>query len=129
MKNEKEKEKEDNMDSFNSSKFTKSESKTDINNKKLELKNPEEKNCIINEETKIGKNNKKPIKNVNISDNIHIIQVECWKQYNLMQNVEPNIYLFGNPNNGDINKEENNDNKKNIRRNSNADVKCTCLII
>ena len=124
-----EKEKEDNIDSVNSSKFTKSESKTDINNKKLELKNPEEKDYNINEEFKIGKNNKKAAKNVNISDNIHIIQVECWKKYNLEQNVEPNINLFGNPNIGNINKEETDDSKKNSRRNSNVDVKCTCLII
>ena len=127
MKNDKEK--EDNIDSFNSSKFTKSESKIDINNKKLELKNPEEKDCNINEDFKIGKNNKKAVKNVNISDNIHVIQVECWKKYNLEQSVEPNINFFGNLNNGDINKEETNDSKKNIRRNSNVDVKCTCLII
>ncbi len=122
------KEKEDNIDSFNSSKFTKSESKTDINNKKLELKNQEEKDYNINEEFKIGKNNKKAVKNVNISDNIHVIQVECWKKYNLEQNVEPNINLF-NLNNGDISKDETNDSKKNIKRNSNADVKCSCLII
>ena len=122
------KEKVDNIDSFNSSKFTKSESKTDINNKKLELKNQEEKDYNINEEFKIGKNNKKAVKNVNISDNIHVIQVECWKKYNLEQNVEPNINLF-NLNNGDISKDETNDSKKNIKRNSNADVKCSCLII
>ena len=122
------KENEDNIDSFNSSKFTKSESKTDINNKKLELKNQEEKDYNINEEFKIGKNNKKAVKNVNISDNIHVIQVECWKKYNLEQNVEPNINLF-NLNNGDISKDETNDSKKNIKRNSNADVKCSCLII
>ena len=130
MKNDKER--EDNIDSFNSSKFTKSESKTDINNKKLDLKNGEEKVYNINEEFKIGKNNKKPNKNVNISDNIHIIQVECWKKYNLEQSVEPNINFFGNQNNlnnGDINKEENNDSNKNIKRNSKADVKCSCLII
>ena len=123
------KEKEDNIDSVNSSKFTKSESKTDINNKKLDLKNPEEKDYNINQEFKIGKNNKKVSKNVNISDNIHIIQVECWKKYNLEQNVEPNISLFGNPNIGDMNKDETNDSKKNSRRNSNVDVKCSCLII
>ena len=122
------KEKEDNIDSFNSSKFTKSESKTDINNKKLELKNQEEKDYNINEEFKIGKNNKKAVKNVNISDNIHVIQVECWKKYNLEQNVEPNINLF-NLNNGDISKDETNDSKKNIKRSSNVDVKCSCLII
>ena len=129
MKNDKEKEKEDNIDSINSINFTKSESKIDINNKKLELKNADEKDYNINEELKIGKNNKKAAKNVNISDNIHIIQVESWKKYNLEQSVEPNINFFVNQNNTDLSKEETNGSKKNVKRSSDADVKCTCLII
>ena len=115
-------EKENNIDSFNSSKFTKSESKKEINQKNLDINNTEEKDYKINKEFKIGRN-KKTIKNVNISDNVHVIQVESWKKYNLEQSAEPNINFF-NFNNGD-----NNDYKNNIKKNSKVDIKCTCLLI
>ena len=108
---------------------TQLESKIELNNnKKLELKTAEEKGSN-NEFFKIGQKSKKLTKNVNISDNVHIIQVECWKKYNLEQNVEPNMNFFSpNPINEDVNKEQS-INGINKTRRKKDEVKCTCLLL
>ena len=108
--------------------ITQLESKIESNNnKKLELKTAEEKEST-NEVFKIGQKAKKLTKNVNISENVHIIQVESWKNYNLEQNVEPNMNIFLNPISEDINNEQskNGKNKTKIKKD---EVKCTCLIL
>ena len=105
---------------------TQLESKIESNdNKKLELKTGEEKESN-NEMIDIGQKSKKITKNVNISENVYVIQVESWKKYNLEQNVEPNMNLFLNSSNGDVNKEQSK-NGKNKRKKD--EVKCTCLIL
>ena len=76
-------------------------------------------NLIMNG-TKIGKEHKKVEKNVVISNKVQVIQVENWKEYNLLQNVEPNLYFM----NQNENKEENDENRKKKQKD---DIKC-CLI-
>ena len=131
-----------NIDISDSSHFTKIDSKIDIkadsnNNtkiQKLNLKSDENAGNNNNLIIKLGKN-KKQVKNVIISDNVDIIQVESWKKYNFEQSVEPNIALFMGSKNEDVNKEENNSkaNSNNInnddKKYNKEDVKCTCLII
>ena len=95
------------------------------NNKKLELKTAEEKESN-NEVFKIGQEAKKLSKNVNISENVHVIQIESWKKYNLEQNVEPNMNYFLNPE--DVDKEKSKKVKNKSKRKI-GEVKCTCLIL
>ena len=71
---------------------------------------------------RIGKDNKIP-KNVMISNDVHVIQVESWKKYNQLQNMEPNLGLLN------INDDSNNDGNNRVKRNTKDDVKCSCLII
>ena len=97
------------------------------NNKKLGLKNAEKKESN-NELFKIGQKPKKITKNVNISDNVYIIQVESWKKYNLEQNADPNMNLFLSPINEDVNKEQNKNGKNKTKRKK-EEVKCSCLIL
>ena len=70
--------------------------------------------------TKIGKELKKVEKNVVISNKVQVIQVENWKEYNLLQNVEPNLNFM----NQNENKEENDENREKKQKD---DIKC-CLI-
>ena len=97
------------------------------NNKKLELKTAEEKESN-NEVFDIGQKSKKIKKNVNISENVYIIQVESWKKYNLEQNIEPNMNYFLSSSNEDVNKEQSKNGKNKTKRKKD-EVKCTCLIL
>ena len=81
--------------------------------------NSSNSNLIMNG-TKIGKEHKKVEKNVVISNKVQVIQVENWKEYNLLQNVEPNLNFM----NQNENKEENDENRKKKQKD---DIKC-CLI-
>jgi hypothetical protein len=96
----------------------------DNNNlKKLSLKSPDNNsNNNDNNDIDMSKKNKGQAKNVMISENVHVIQVESWKKYNIQQNMEPNMDLLNYENS-----DENEDNKK--KRNTNDDVKCHCLVI
>ena len=76
-----------------------------------------------NNDIKMRKDNKKLPKNVMISDDVHIIQVESWKKYNQLQNMEPNLGLLN------INDDSNNDRNNKFKRNTKDDVRCSCLII
>ena len=97
------------------------------NNKKLELKTAEE-NKSNNEVFKIGRKAKNLTKKVNISENVHVIQVESWKKYNLEQMVEPNMNLYINFISEDENKEQSKNGKNKNKRKKN-EVKCSCLIL
>ena len=75
-------------------------------------------------------------KKVKINDKVDIIDVECWKKYNLEQTADENFEEFLKMEYENENKEENgnkNDknNKKNIKRvkGRNGNVSCTCIII
>ena len=76
-------------------------------------------------------NSKKNSKKVKIIDNIEIIDVECWKKYNLEQTVDDNIedYLEEIERNEEVNnkKPKNNNNKRTKSKTEN--VTCTCILI
>ena len=76
-------------------------------------------------------NSKKNSKKVKIIDNIEIIDVECWKQYNLEQTVDDNIedYLEEIERNEELNnkKPKNSNNKRSKSKTEN--VTCTCVLI
>ena len=119
-----------NEDSKNINPLDITEDKNSNNNKihKLNMKSSNEgtdnNNNNNNNDIEIGKDNKKLPKNVLISENVHVIQVESWKKYNQLQNMEPNLGLLN------INDDSNNDGNNNkVKRNTKDDVKCSCLII
>ena len=64
-------------------------------------------------------------KKVKFNKDIKIIDVECWKEYNLENTVEENFDDLKNEN-SDKNDEENNIRKKNDKKEK---ISCTCLII
>ena len=78
--------------------------------------------------------NTNPKKKVKFNDDIIIVDIECWKGYNLEQTVEekPEDYTKDINNNEDI-KEKNSEikkkkrDKKNINKDNN--ISCTCMII
>ena len=78
--------------------------------------------------------NTNPKKKVKFNDDIIIVDIECWKGYNLEQTVEekPEDYTKDINNNEDI-KEKNSEikkkkrDKKNINKDNN--ISCTCIII
>ena len=76
-------------------------------------------------------NSKKISKKVKIIDNVEIIDVECWKKYNLEQTVDDNIedYLEEIERNEELNnkKPKNNNNKRTKSKTEN--VTCTCILI
>ena len=69
--------------------------------------------------------NSNPKKKVKFSDDIIIIDIECWKEYNLENTVEENFDDLNNEN-SDKKDEENNIRKKNDKKEK---ISCTCLII
>ena len=64
-------------------------------------------------------------KKVQFNEDIKIIDVECWKEYNLENTVEENFDDLNNEN-SDKKDEENNIRKKNDKKEK---ISCTCLII
>ena len=64
-------------------------------------------------------------KKVKFNEDIKIIDVECWKGYNLENTVEENFDDLNNEN-SDKKDEENNIRKKNDKKEK---ISCTCLII
>ena len=75
-------------------------------------------------------------KKVKINDKVDIIDVECWKKYNLEQTADENFEEFLKMEYENENKEENgNKNDKNNKKNNkrvrskNGNVSCTCIIL
>ena len=76
-------------------------------------------------------------KKVKINKNIEIIDVECWKQYNLEQTANENleeIMIMEYENNKKKEKENNKNNNNNENRikkirSKEGNISCTCLII
>ena len=77
-------------------------------------------------------NKKSTKKKVKFTDKVIIIDVECWKQYNMEQTADEN---FDNVNEEDNKIEENNENKNTDdnntkkRRSKNNNVVCSCNLI
>ena len=95
------------------------------NNNNFRLNNKNDKTLINTY------NSKKNSKKVKIIDNIEIIDVECWKKYNLEQTADDNIedYLEEIERNEDLNnkKPKNSNNKRTKSKTEN--VTCTCALI
>jgi len=76
-------------------------------------------------------NTKNKSKKVKITDKVEIIDVECWKKYNLEQTADENIenYLEELERNDEqeTKKSKNNKNKRNKSKTDN--VFCTCILI
>ena len=111
-----------NINKINPLEVTEDRNTNDNKIHKLNMKSSDE-SIDNNNDNEIGKDNKKLPKNVLISDNVHVIQVESWKKYNQLQNMEPNLGLLG------INDDSNNDGNNKVKRNTKDDVRCGCLII
>ena len=109
-----------NINKINPLELTEDKNSNDNKMHKLNLKSFEESIDNNNNDIELEKDNKKLPKNVMISDNVHVIQVESWKKYNQLQNMEPNLGFFG------MNDDDGNNKKK---RNTKDDVRCGCLII
>ena len=107
--------------STHSGKLTKLETNNNTNLQKLNLKSLDD-TSNNNIDIEIAKKNKGQPKNVIISNDIHVIQVESWKKYNSQQNMEPNLNIINNETSNE------NDNKK-TKRDQKNDTKCSCLII
>jgi len=75
-------------------------------------------------------NSKKNSKKVKIIDNIEIIDVECWKKYNLEQTSDENIedYLEEIERNEELNKKTKNNNNRRTKSKT-ENVTCTCILI
>ena len=108
-----------NINKINPLELTEDKNSNDNKMHKLNLKSLDE-SIDNNNDIELVKDNKKLPKNVMISDNVHVIQVESWKKYNQLQNMEPNLGFLG------MNDDDGNNKKK---RNTEDDVKCGCLII
>ena len=95
------------------------------NDNNSKLKNKNSKTLIS------AYNSKKNSKKVKIIDNIEIIDVECWKKYNLEQTADDNIedYLEEIERNEDLNnkKPKNSNNKRTKSKTEN--VTCSCVLI
>jgi len=95
------------------------------NDNKFKLKNKNTKTLMSDF------NSKKNSKKVKIIDNIEIINVECWKKYNMEQTVDDNIedYLEEIERNEELNnkKPKNINNKRSKSKTEN--VTCTCVLI
>ena len=95
------------------------------NDNKFKLKNKNTKTLMS------AFNSKKNSKKVKIIDNIEIINVECWKKYNMEQTVDDNIedYLEEIERNEELNnkKPKNINNKRSKSKTEN--VTCTCVLI
>ena len=97
--------------------------------KKKEKKNQRKSSCDAISDSK----------KVKINDKVHIIDVECWKKYNLEQTADENYEEFvkmelenkKNEENGNKNDKNNKNNKNNAKRvkGKNGNVSCTCIII
>ena len=111
-----------NINKINPLEVTEDRNTNDNKIHKLNMKSSDE-SIDNNNDNEIGKDNKKLPKNVLISDKVHVIQVESWKKYNQLQNMEPNLGLLG------INDDSNNDGNNKVKRNTKDDVRCGCLII
>ena len=111
-----------NINKINPLEVTEDKNSNDNKMNKLNMKSLDE-NINNDNDIEIGKDNKKMQKNVMISDNVYVIQVESWKKYNQLQNMEPNLGLLN------INDDSNNDGNSKVKRNTKDDVKCGCLII
>ena len=76
-----------------------------------------------------------PKKKVKINDDITIIDIECWKEYNLEQTADENIEDFNVESNSNeetnIKKKEKKNKNKGKKNNNNKEnnISCTCLII
>ena len=102
--------------------------------------NKDDKNEIKKKKTKSGRNptKYKPKKEstksvddsssnsrkVKFNDDVHVINVECWKKYNLEQTADENFEALFNEEKDD--KDTNNKNKKNKDK---QNISCTCNII
>ena len=93
--------KKDSKETSNTQKLECTEESTNNDNnfqsKSLKFFEDNNNNLVIND-VKLGKGKKKAEKSVIISNNIQVIQVENWKKYNIVQNMEPNLN-FTNENN------------------------------
>ena len=76
------------------------------------------------------------IKKVKINKKIEIIDVECWKQYNLEHTADENLeeFLIMEYENNKKKEEEKNKNNKNVNnikrvRGKEGTISCTCIII
>ena len=116
--------KEDSKETCNYQKLESIEESTNNDNnfqsKSLKLCEDNNNNLVIND-IKLRKGKKKAEKSVIISNNIQVIQVENWKKYNIVQNMDPNLN-FMNENNNNFEQNVNERKKK-----QKDEVKC-CLI-
>ena len=93
----------------------------DNNFQSKSLKFFDDNNNLIINDVKLGKGKKKKEKSVIISNSIQVIQVENWKKYNMVQNMDPNLNFMNEINNNleqDINER---------KKKQKDEVKC-CLI-
>ena len=93
------------------------------------LSNPKKKPTTKILKQSIPNNNKK--KRVKINEDVTIIDVECWKEYNLEQTADENSEDFTEDTTNDEEVKEIKIKKKdkNRRINNKNDISCTCLII
>ena len=93
------------------------------------LSNPKKKPTTKILKQSIPNNNKK--KRVKINEDITIIDVECWKEYNLEQTADENSEDFteDTTNVEEVKEIKIKKKDKNRRINNKNDISCTCLII
>ena len=93
------------------------------------LSNPKKKPTTKILKQSIPNNNKK--KRVKINEDVTIIDVECWKEYNLEQTADENSEDFteDTTNVEEIKEIKKKKKDKNRRINNKNDISCTCLII
>ena len=115
--------KKDSKETSNTQKLECTEESTnnDNNFQSKSLKFFDDNNNLIINDLKLGKGKKKKEKSVIISNSIQVIQVENWKKYNMVQNMDPNLN-FMNENNNNLEQDINERKKK-----QKDEVKC-CLI-
>ena len=93
------------------------------------LTNPKKKPTTKILKQSIPNNNKK--KRVKINEDVTIIDVECWKEYNLEQTADENSEDFteDTTNVEEVKEIKIKKKDKNRRINNKNDISCTCLII
>ena len=93
------------------------------------LSNPKKKPTTKILKQSIPNNNKK--KRVKINEDVTIIDVECWKEYNLEQTADENSEDFteDTTNVEEVKEIKIKKKDKNRRINNKNDISCTCLII
>ena len=93
------------------------------------LSNPKKKPSTKILKQSIPNNNKK--KRVKINEDVTIIDVECWKEYNLEQTADENSEDFteDTTNVEEVKEIKIKKKDKNRRINNKNDISCTCLII